>query len=49
MKCPNCDKDTTYSLVETADDYQDGYVECDYCGKTIATFTLVILMKDVLC
>jgi DNA-directed RNA polymerase subunit RPC12/RpoP len=49
MKCPNCGKDTTYSLSETADDYQDGYVECDYCDKTIATFTLVVLMKDVLC
>ena len=46
MKCPNCNKKTTFSLYETADDYQDGIVECDSCGETIATFNWSIIFPN---
>ena len=46
MKCPNCENTNDaegYALFEIADDYQDGIVVCNYCGKTIATFNLVVV------
>lgn len=46
MKCPNCGKKTTYSLFQTADDYKDGIVKCNNCGKQIATFNLDVLIDD---
>lgn len=44
MICPLCNcKDDSYSLSETSDDYQDGYVYCNGCGSMIATFNMIVL------
>ncbi len=43
MLCPNCKRAVTFSLIEAVDDYQDGYVECDFCGEFIAGYTLFIV------
>lgn len=48
MNCPNCHEKTDYTLYETADDYQDGVVECLNCGETIATFNLTVLLDSEL-
>lgn len=45
MNCPNCKANDGFDLVETADDYQDGYVECRSCGKQIATFEFSVIVN----
>lgn len=44
--CPNCKKGELYSLYNTAGNFYDGIVECEYCGKTIATFNLVVDINE---
>ena len=45
MICPNCGKKLdSVTLIETADDYHDGYIEC---GEIIATFNLIIIDKEL--
>lgn len=45
MKCPSCDKETTFILVDVADDYQDGEIECSSCGVRIGSFSLYTKSK----
>ena len=45
MECPVCHcMEDSYSLSETSDDYQDGYVYCNNCGKHIATFNMIVIL-----
>jgi hypothetical protein len=46
MKCPCCHKETDFSLYETADDYQDGIVECNNCGEQIAVYNWSVIIPD---
>lgn len=46
MKCTNCNKNDNFSLIESSDDYHDGYVMCDHCGENIATFNFLIEPKE---
>lgn len=45
MKCPKCQENKGFDLIETADDYQDGIVICLNCGEEIATFNYTVLTK----
>lgn len=41
MVCPNCNEETTFELVNTVGDHNDGLVYCNECGKLIASFNYV--------
>jgi hypothetical protein len=41
------DDSNEYQLFETADDYQDGIVCCNNCGKQIATFDLTVIGDSI--
>lgn len=47
MNCPNCREDSDYNLVRVENDNFDGYVECNSCGKNIATFNITVVKVDL--
>lgn len=47
MRCPICKKGDKFNLVETADDYQDGYIECSNCGEMVATYNWTVIVPEL--
>jgi hypothetical protein len=46
MKCPHCEIETEFHLLENPDKYHDGIIVCKLCKYVIAIFVFIFTKKE---